>query len=458
MTNHPTTGPDRAPETAVEIAATVRAGDISPVQTVERALDRIRERDPDIRAFLTVRDEDARAEARALARRDDLHTLPLAGVPIGVKDNLPVAGLPTTSGSRATDRSPADRDATVVARLRAAGAVVVGKTALPEMGIWATTDGFWGETRNPQRPDRTPGGSSGGSAAAVAAGLVPLAVGNDGLGSVRIPAACCGVVGFKPERGAAPPDLAGGDWHGMAVNGPLAGTVEDTALAAALMAGETVDPAAWTPPSAPDSLRVAVSARSPLAGGDVDPEWEAALDTAAGILERLRHRVERADPPFGLTDPLPVFARWFAGVADAVETSVRLEDRKRLQSRTRRHAALGRWVRRVGGPRERGADRVRRRMDAFLDPYDVLLTPALAAPPIPARRWARRSWLANVTANARYAPFAALWNLVGAPAGVLPMGMHSDGTPLAVQMVAGRGRGATVLAAMALLEGSTPRP
>lgn len=483
VTPDSTSPPERVAETALEIAAAVRAGRVTPIQVVERALDRIRERDPELRAFIAVCDDEARAEADALHRRDDLRTLPLAGVPIAVKDNLPVAGLPTTGGSKATDRVPADRDAAVVARLRAAGAIVVGKTALPEMGIWATTDGFWGETRNPHRLDRTPGGSSGGSAAAVAAGMVPLAVGNDGLGSVRIPAACCGIVGYKPERGAAPADLAGGDWHGMAVNGPLAGTVADVALATAIMAGEDVDPATWFPPAvsgspesagSPDSagspggsespgrsepsgasagLRIAASAVSPLPGGDVEPEWVAALDGAAAALERLGHRVQRADPPYGLTDPLPVFARWFAGVADSVETTVRFEDRRHLQPRTRRHAGLGRWVRRLGGPRERGADRVRRRMTAFLDDYDVLLTPALAEPPIPARRWSRRSWLANVMANARFAPFAALWNLVGAPAGVVPVGVHSDGTPLAVQVVATAARSARVLEVMALLEG-----
>ncbi len=441
----------RRPESAAELAAAVRTGALSPEQTVERALDRIRERDPDLRAFLEVCDDDARTEAQALARRDDLHSLPLAGVPIGVKDNLPVAGLPTTGGSAATDRTPAQRDATVVARLRAAGAIVVGKTALPEMGIWATTDGFWGETRNPHRLDRTPGGSSGGSAAAVASGMVPLAVGNDGLGSVRIPAACCGIVGFKPERGAAPVDLAGGDWHGMAVNGPLARTVEDAALAAAIMAGEPVD-SSWAVPVAPERLRVAVSTRSPLVGGDVDREWEAAVEQVAGTLDAMGHQVEWADPPYGLTGPLPVFARWFAGVADGVQASVRLEDRGRLEPRTRRHAWLGRWVLRLGGPRERGADRVRRRMAAFLDGYDLLLTPALAAPPIPARRWARRSWLSNVMGNASYAPFSALWNLVGVAAGVVPAGTHSDGTPLAVQVVAGPGRSPLVLGAMAALE------
>ena len=475
----PGLGPElpELPESAGAIARAVRERRFTARQAVERSLRRIRERDGELRAFLVVRAEEARAEARALDRRDDLETLPLAGVPIAVKDNLDVEGVPTTGGALVTPRTPAARDAEIVARLRAAGAIVVGKTTLPELGIWATTDGFWGVTRNPRAPDRTPGGSSGGSAAAVAAGMVPLALGNDGLGSIRIPAACCGVAGLKLSRGATPVGLAGGDWNGLAVNGPLARTVDDVALAAAVMAGAGLDsgepdgagPArldggAARPDGGPgaskagERLRIAVSVGSPIAWGSVDPEWEAATLAAADRLRARGHEVVRAELPYGVLDAVPVFALWFAGVADSVDALVPAGDRSRLERRTRVHARLGRGVRRLGGPRERGRERIRRRFERFLADYDAVLTPALATPPPEAARWAERSWFANMDANARYAPFAAIWNLLGTPAGVVPVGTHSDGTPLAVQAVTGRGADLTALGLMAELEAAFERP
>ena len=443
---HPRESATHPPETAVGIARAVRTGRIDPAQAVERSLRRIREQDPEVRAFLSLRADDARAEADALPARGDLATLPLAGVPIAVKDNLDVAGLPTTAGSLATDGLPAAEDAEVVAQLRAAGAVVVGKTALPELGVWATTDGFWGATRNPHHPDRTAGGSSGGSAAAVAAGFVPLAIGNDGLGSVRIPAACCGVCGFKPTFGTTPVGIAGGDWYGLAANGPLARTVEDLAVAQAVMEG--------APPSTPGKagLRIGVSLRSTIAIGSVDPEWVAATVAVGERLREQGHDVIRAEAPYGVLDAVPVFARWFAGVATAVDATVPRGRRRSLQPRTRRHARLGRWVRRLGGPRDGARQRVRRRYAAFLARFDAVLTPALATPPIEAEGWARRSWFANMDANARYAPMSAPWNLAGTPAGVVPVGTHSDGTPLAVQVVAPRQQDARVLQLMEIIQ------
>lgn len=477
----PTGSPEPGiPETATAIARAVAGDRVPATAVVERTFRRIRDRDPELRAFLAFREDEAMAEAEALDRRDDLDRLPLAGVPIAVKDNLHVKGLATTGGSEATARQPADRDAPTVARLRAAGAIVVGKTALPELGVWATTDGFWGVTRNPVDPGRTAGGSSGGSAAAVATGMVPVAVGTDGLGSVRIPAACCGIPGLKPGHGGPPAEIAGGDWYGLTVVGPLAGTVEDVKLAAAVMAG--VDPGlargsaqgtegardARGPGHAPGArsprntpgprgplsreLRIAVSTRHTLAVGSVDPEWAEATRAAAERLRELGHRIVEADPPYGALDALPAFSRWFAGTADAVDALVRPEDRSRLQRRTRAHARAGRWVRRVGGPRVRPRHRARRRYDRFLARYDAVLTPALAAPPIPADGWHERGWLANLRAGTRYAPMTGPWNLVAVPAGVVPVGTHSDGTPLAVQVVAGAGEDDRVLRVMGMLE------
>src|SRR5689334_5145603 len=214
---------------ATEIAAQVRAGRLSPRQVVEQCLARIAEADPAIGAFQVVAAEAARRAADALAERADLDTLPLAGVPVAVKDNLDVAGLPTRHGSAATPATPATEDDVLVRRLRAAGAVVVGKTRMPELAIWPFTESSaFGGTRNPRDLSRNAGGSTGGGAAAVAAGLVPLALGSDGGGSLRIPAANCGVVGLKPARGTVP--LAGGavdHWYGCTAYGPIAATVAD---------------------------------------------------------------------------------------------------------------------------------------------------------------------------------------------------------------------------------------
>ncbi|NBE52605.1 amidase, partial [Streptomyces boluensis] len=218
-----------AGRTAAEIAAAVHEGTVSPREVLADHLARIDRLDGRVGAFRTVRAEAALAEADAVAARADLDQLPLAGVPVAVKDNLPVRGESTRNGSAATSGAPAERDHVTVARLRAAGAVVIGLTNVPELCVFGTTDGVHGTARNPWDTARTAGGSSGGSAAAVAAGMAPLGLGNDGMGSLRIPAAHCGLVGLKPGAGTVPRELGGG-WFGMSENGPLATTVEDARL------------------------------------------------------------------------------------------------------------------------------------------------------------------------------------------------------------------------------------
>ena len=206
--------------TAAETADAVRRGDLSAVDAVEAALDRIAEHDPAIGAFQVVRAERARAEAARIDADPNRASLPLVGVPIAVKDNLPVSGEPMRIGSAATDPTPQAVDHEVVRRLRAAGAVIVGLTRVPELCVFGATDSVFGLTHNPWNRERTPGGSSGGSAASVAAGMVPVAHGNDGMGSIRIPAACCGLVGVKPGLGTVPAELGNGSWFDMAENGP----------------------------------------------------------------------------------------------------------------------------------------------------------------------------------------------------------------------------------------------
>lgn len=436
------------PLTATAIAAGVRAGSLDPVDVLEGCLARIEDADPSVNAFSRVRPEQALAEAGALRRDPDLAGRALAGVPVAIKDLFDVAGMPTRLGSGAAGSTPATEDARVVRRLRAAGAVIIGKTTLPELGVWATTDGPGGVTRNPRLPTRTAGGSSGGSAAAVAAGMVPLAIGTDGLGSIRIPAAACGVVGFKPGEGVVAGRMTGGDWHGMAEAGPLATTVADAALATAVLAGR----GGLAGADVDRPLLIALSYRSPLPGGTVDPEWAAAALEMAGALRRAGHRVVEHDPPYSALYAIPVVARWLGGVAHAADSLGDELDWAELQRRTRTHVRLGRLVHAVGGPRDRLKHRWRQGVISLFDAYDALITPAIAHPLPRAHRWARRSWIRNAHSNLRFAPFSALWNLAGTPAGVVPVGARSDGTPLAVQVVAAAGGDDRALALMRAIE------
>src|SRR6185437_4573588 len=226
---------------AQQIADAVRRGDAQPRWVVQQHLERIERLNPQLGAFRKIRHEEALAEADALAARSDLGRLPLAGVPVAVKDNVAVAGEQTRNGSAASSEAVNDSDHQVVARLRAAGAIVVGLTNVPELCLTPMTDSVYGIARNPWNRQSTPGGSSGGSAAAVAAALVPIAHGNDGLGSIRIPACFCGLVGIKHGAGVVPAVLnedGSPSWHGLSENGPLATTVQDAALALSVMADD----------------------------------------------------------------------------------------------------------------------------------------------------------------------------------------------------------------------------
>lgn len=278
---------------ATEIATAVRAGEVTARAVVAEHLARIRAIDGELGAFRVVREQRALAEADVVDARADRADLPLAGVPLAVKDNTAVAGEAARCGSAATPDEPAAADHEVVRRLRAAGAVVVGLSSMPELGLFPMDDSVYGIARNPWRPERTPGGSSGGAAVAVAAGMVPVAQGNDGLGSIRIPAACCGLFGLKPGPGVLPPPFEQGNpWFGLAEHGPLATTVADAALLLAVMAGRPE----WAEVAVPDRpLRVAVSTRPPVAGLPVDREYQAAARAAGKALADAGHDVRAAD-------------------------------------------------------------------------------------------------------------------------------------------------------------------
>ncbi len=424
-----TTDPRLVGLPATEIAARVRAGEVTAVEVVAAHLAHLDAVEPRVGAFRVVRRDAALAEAAAVDASPDRARLPLAGVPVAVKDNVAVAGEVATDGSSAGRPQPATADSEVVARLRAAGAVVVGITRVPELCLYASTDSAGTVTRNPWDTARSPAGSSGGSAAAVAAGMVPLAHGNDGMGSLRLPAAACGLVTVKPGRGVLPGGIGADDWSGMAVNGALTTTVADQALAFSVLAGE--EPGPLPDPGRP--LRIAVSTRSPVPGVRADRAARIAVEATAGLLREAGHTVLRRDPVIPPDAAAAAVARWLAGAED--DAAFLGLDRSALEPRSRTHARLGRWVRRLGLVRPGPAERFRRRTEEFFSDVDVLLTPVVSGPPLSARPWHERGFLANVTANARWAPFASPWNLAGVPAAVVPAGTRSQGWPLAVQLV-----------------------
>ncbi|WP_151475574.1 amidase [Streptomyces albicerus] len=435
-----------AGRTAAEIAAAVREKRVTPREVVAEHLARIELLDARVGAFRHLRATAALAEADEVAARTDLAELPLAGVPVAVKDNLAVRGESTRNGSAATPDSPADEDHATVARLRAAGAVVVGLTNVPELCVFGTTEGVHGTARNPWDTTRTAGGSSGGSAAAVAAGMVPLALGNDGMGSLRIPAANCGLIGVKPGHGVIPAGIGHGDWFGMSENGPLATTVEDARLMFSVLAATDVVRA-----EEPVTRTVAVSVRSPLVGITVSRRYAAAAREAGELLAGAGHRVRRADPPYPVWLGATSLVHWTAGTAVDAEDL----DLRRLSRRTRVHATVGRrFVESVRGGARR--EQLRERMKPFFAEHEVLLTPALARRGPAAADWHKRGWLRNVWANSNYSPLTPPWNLTGWPAMAVPFGALPSGAPCSVQLVGLPGSEGTLLELAGQLEELRP--
>lgn len=436
---------------ATDLARAVRHGEATAVEVVRAHLDHLADVDHRLGAFVSVRREGALADAAALDARPDRDDLPLAGVPIAIEDVVDLAGEPTRHGSSATSTAPATADDEVVARLRAAGAIVVGKTRGPELSLWGTSDDEDGIAVSPWDPTRTAGGSSGGSAAAVSAGIVPIALGTDGMGSVRIPAAACGVFGIKPGAGLAP--LMVGDehhWFGMTRLGPIATTVADAALALDVMAG-TAHLRDLPRPPAP--LRVAVSYRPPTPGVVVNAAWREAATEAGRLLNHLGHDVSRDDPPYDPSAVQATISRWTQGAVRDVE---RLGlDRDQLQPRTRSHLHRGDQLARVRPVDAEDAEVWRTRLAPYFREHDLLVTPAFARPQLAATPWREKTWVANVAANMSTYPFFAAWNLADFPAAVVPLWQES-GRPLAVQLIAPQGHESLVLAVAAALEGLVP--
>ena len=450
---------------AARQAEMLRAGEISPRELVGLYLERIGRLDPQLNAFRKVLGEKAMLEAeQAEARLKAGEERPLLGVPIAIKDEVDVAGEINTHGTDAFTE-PAAEDSEMVRRLRAAGAIVVGLTNLPELAICGFTESAtYGVTRNPWNPQRTTGGSSGGSAAAVAAGLVPVASAGDGAGSIWIPAASCGLFGLKPSRGRISMAPLQEGWGGLAVHGCLSRSVLDTALWLDVTAGGSAEPEAPPPPrrpfveaakTAPGKLRIAYSSEAPRAAAPptVDESVKGAVSEAAELLGSLGHEVGHRDPAWGGIGN-NVTARFLGGVAETVREVPHPE---RLERRTRGFGRLGGLLpdglyRRAISARE--ADRAR--VNALFDSFDVLVSPVMGGTALPIRRWEGRGALYTVLGMSRFYPYCVPWNHLGNPAMSVPMGFAADGMPLAVQIVGRPGEEETLLSLAAQIEAERP--
>jgi amidase len=440
-------------ETAVGIAAAVRAGRASPAEVLEQHLERIAALDGRLGAFRLLRTDEVRAEAKALQDRADLAGLPLAGVPVAIKDNVDLAGTPTRNGSAATSPEPAAADDELVRRLRDAGALLVGKTNVPELCLWPFTESdAFGVARNPWSLDHTPGGSSGGSAVAVASAMVPVALATDGAGSIRMPASNCGLVGIKPGHGVVPFPASGvSTWSRMSEFGPLATTVADLGLALDVLA-DTDAFRAVAPPDRP--LRIGVSAKPGAVGVTVDPQVRAAMAATAEALAGAGHRVETVEPPWRNGDAAAILQRVFYGCAEDTDGL----PWEALEPRTRTEARVGRLLRRArpaptGPPR-----RVLARYRAWFEDHDVLVSPALAQPPLRVGAYRGKSLARTLLGMTAYMPFTPPLNLVGFPAASVPAGTTEDGLPLGVQLAAGPGGEELLLSLARHLETLRPWP
>lgn len=451
---------------ALEIAALIRDKQLSPVELTAALLARIEALDPQLNAFCLVTADGARAAAReaeiAVMKREPLGAL--HGVPLSLKDVLYTRGVRTTGGSRLFADLVAEEDTVAVARLKAAGAVILGKTNTSEFGHKALTDNpLFGATRNPWDLARTPGGSSGGAAAAVASGLGPVAIGTDGGGSVRIPAAFCGVVGVKPSFGRVPQVPGFPGWEQLGTIGPIARTVRDAAAVLDVIAGADDRDRTSLPREADSYVRACddevrglhVAWTPDLGYAAVDERVAEICANAAAEFEELGCHVEVVNP--GWENPEEEFgtilaAQFFAAWAD--ELPAREADLD---------ASLVRFIRRGGGVTTRQFLKARMKVEAywqevvtFLARFDLLLTPTTAVPPFPLGGGVPREIAGREVSRLGWMPFTYPFNLTGQPAASVPAGWTGDGTPVGLQIVGRRHAERTVLAAAAAFEAAWP--
>jgi amidase len=456
-----------------ELAALVRTGELSARELVQASLDRIEALDPQLNAFVDVFAEEALEAADAIPAGD---ARPLAGVPIAIKNNTAVAGKRLTFASDFMGDFVAPFDAALVERLRdAAGAIVVGTTTLPEFGILPTTETRrFGPTRNPWDTGRTPGGSSGGSGAAVAAGMVPIAHANDGGGSTRIPAACCGLVGLKPQRGRISMAPAVGEQF-LGVEGVLTRTTRESALVLDLLAGPSLGDASWAadmPETCLEALgrerhglRIGLMLTPPLPDVEPAPECAGAARAAAELLEEMGHHVEEVEPPFRARELLQTFTAVFGPMVCSqalVGTLVHgreptIEDVERL--------TLWLWetCRDIDAITAYGAlvqvQAAGRQLVAWSAPYDAIVTPALAEPPLPLGTLDpdAEDPAGTFARSGEFTPYTAALNISGQPGLSLPL-FHDEerNLPLGVQLVGRPNEEGLLLALAAQLEAAQP--
>jgi amidase len=430
-------------------------GIVTAPELVELYLDRIARVDRELRSFRVVLADSARQEAGiAQDRLNAGERLPLLGVPIAIKDDVDVAGEATTYGTSA--HGPArTEDAEVVRRLREAGAIIIGKTAVPEMMVWSFTETItFGATRNPWNTDYTPGGSSGGSGAAVAAGLAPMALGSDGMGSIRIPSTWCGLFGIKPQRDRVPLAPHDDAWNGLSVNGPLARSVEDAALFLDVTApGNGFVAAAKRPPG---QLRIALSTKAPPGLiVRVGRAQRAAVEEAGALLRELGHEVIERDPDY---PPSAVYGhalpRYFRGVYDDVKA---LPHPERLEARTRAFARIGGLLSDKRISSIRGAESIAaERIQSIYDDVDVVVTPGTALGPSRIGAYQRRGAISTLTLVTARVPFQAMLNVTGQPAAVVPWDLDGKGVPTSIQLVGRPFDEATLLSLAAQIEQARP--
>ncbi|MTD45732.1 amidase [Conexibacter sp. W3-3-2] len=472
----PETAQDVLFRPVTELAAQVRSGELSSRELVQTSLDRIEALNPQLNAFVDVYD-DALEEADGIAPGDPR---PFAGVPIAIKNNRSIAGRRLTFAAELMGDFVAPTDHNTVRRLKDAGFVIVGSTTLPEYGILPVTETRrFGATRNPWDTGRTPGGSSGGSAAAVASGMVPIAHANDGGGSTRIPAACCGLVGLKPQRGriSLAPELG---YQLLVQDGVLTRTVQETAELLDVLAGPELGDIAWAPaPEAPFAelarrdpgrLRIALVTRSPLEDATLDPVHAQALRDAAELLSGLGHEVvEVEDVPWTVPGVLQLFSASFgpaltmqmafAGMVNGTEPSA--------QNMEPLSWAIWELCQGISATQAALADAqlqgFARAIVTFTAGYDLLLMPSLAEAPVPLGTIDACSAtpMEDFARSGLFTPYTAISNLTGSPAISLPLyerpaGDPDAGLPVGVQLVGQPAGEGTLLAVGAQLEAAAP--
>jgi amidase len=463
-----------------ELAGLVRSGELSARELVQESIDRIDELNPQLNAFVDVFAEDALSEAEGIGSGDDR---PFAGVPIAIKNNRAVAGRRLTQAAEFMGDFVAPHDDNVVARLKRAGFVIVGTTTLPEWGIVPVTDTRrFGTTRNPYDLDRTPGGSSGGSAAAVASGMVPVAHANDGGGSTRIPAACTGLVGLKAQRGrVSTAPVGGGEF--LVSDGVLTRTVRETAALLDLLAGYELGDPMWAPdppePFAaaaarePGPLRIAATALSPVEDGAIDAEAVRSVQVAAELLRAAGHDVVEADPPWRVPGVLQLFTAVFGPLVSLNVAFAEMLAGRPITEEDTETLSWAIWSlckNKISSVDAAGAGvqlvAFARQVLTWMAPYDAVVTPALAEAPLTHGivDTCGPDPMATFKRTGHFTPFTAVFNVSGQPAVNVPLCDRQDGiaTPLSVQLVGQPAQEGALLALAAQLEAvrewTPPRP